>query len=106
MAPGPLLDPFEVRFWVTFLTLLTLLRLFWLGQASDRVRAGVFGDGRKSAEEVWVRPGPFLVQIWSVWVSLGSFWLGVGSGPRSGLAVRWSTLGSEAGLLIFRGQIL
>ena len=63
MAAGPLLDPLEVRFQTPFGPLLALLRLFWLGQTSDRGRAGVFEGGRKGAEEVWVRPGSFLVQI-------------------------------------------
>ena len=41
--------------------LLALLGLFWLGQASDRGRAGVFEGGREGSEEVWARPGPLLV---------------------------------------------
>ena len=56
------------------------------------------------------RFGSDLVHFWSKFGQFGSdlgpFGCGVGSGPGSGLAVRWSTLGSEAGLLIFRGQIL
>ena len=40
-----------------FDTFLSCFWLFWLGQVSDRGRAGVFEGGRKGAKKVWVRFG-------------------------------------------------